>query len=64
MLKTTNGPSGSDNQQEIYAIFRVFNLGTQSTGLKIYIDPEQQRRTGKLKFTTTDKYAVIPGIGA
>jgi len=63
MLKATNGPSGSDNQGEIYAIFRVFNLGTESTGLRIYIDPEQQRRAGKLKFMT-DQFRVIPGFGA
>ena len=60
MQKTTNGPSGNDKQDEIYTIFRVFNLGKESTGLRIYIDPEEQRRVGKLKFTTK-KYAVVPG---
>ena len=60
MQRTTNGPLGNSKQQEIYTIFRVFNLGKEPTGLRIYIDPEEQRRAGKLKFTT-DKYAVVPG---
>jgi len=60
MQETTNGPSGNNRQDEIYTIFRVFNLGKESTGLRIYIDPEEQRRVGKLKFTT-NKYAVVPG---
>lgn len=63
MLRTTNGPSGGDNQHEVYVIFRVFNLGAESTGLAIYVDPEEQRRTGKLKFMTTGQYTVIPGVG-
>lgn len=63
MLRSTNGPSGNENQDVVYAIFRVFNLGTGATGLKIYVDPEQQRRTGKLKFIA-DRYTVVPGPGA
>ena len=35
MIQTTNGESGSNNQHEVYAVFRVFNLGTESTGLRI-----------------------------
>ena len=62
MLRTTNGPSGSENQHEVYAVFRVFNLGTVATGLRIYVDPEEQRRTGKLRFTTTENYTVVPGV--
>lgn len=62
MQENTNGPSGNDKQDNIYTIFRVFNLGKESTGLKIYMDPEEQRRLGKLKFTTK-KYAVVPGSG-
>lgn len=63
MLRTTNGPSGSDNQGAVYVIFRVFNLGAKSTGLEIYVDPEEQRRTRKLKFITTGQYTVVPGMG-
>ncbi len=63
MIQTTNGPSGSSNQHEVYAVFRVFNLGTESTGLRIYLDPEEQRRTGKLRFATTVTHAVVPAPG-
>lgn len=63
MRTTTNGPSGSDNQHEVYVVFRVFNLGMESTGLQIYVDPEQQRRSGRLRFFTRAKYVVIPGVG-
>lgn len=63
MLSTTNGPSGFNNRHEIYVLFRVFNLGTESTGLKIYVDPEQQRRSGKLKFITDGTYMVIAAAG-
>jgi len=59
MEKTTNGPQGDQNQTAIYALFRVFRLGKGSMGLKIYIDPAEQRRVGKLAFTS-EKYAVFP----
>lgn len=60
MHMTTNGPTGCDNQHAIYVILRVFNLGTESTGLMIYVNPEEQRRTGRLKFKTDATYAVVP----
>ena len=63
MARTTNGPAGSTNQHEVYAVFRVFNLGTELTGLKIYLDPEEQRKTGNLIFGTDAPYAVVPGAG-
>lgn len=62
MQRTSNGPSGNSNQSEIYAVFRVFNLGKDSMGLRIYIDPEEQRKAGKLRFTT-DKWVVVPMPG-
>jgi hypothetical protein len=49
---------GGDDK--IYALFRVFNLGQQNMGLKIYIDPEEQRRLGILRFAA-DQYVVTPG---
>jgi hypothetical protein len=60
MLENTNGVSGTENQGVIYALFRVFNLGKESMGLKIFIDPEQQRSRGVLRFTA-DKYTITPG---
>jgi hypothetical protein len=59
MENTTNGPGEDQNQTTIYALFRVFNLGRSSMGLKIYVDPAEQRRVGKLTFTS-EKYAVVP----
>lgn len=59
MKKTTNGPEGKQNQAAVYALFRVYNLGRSSMGLKIYMDPAEQRRAGKLAFTWA-KYAVVP----
>jgi len=59
MDETTNGPQGNKNQTTVYALFRVFGLGRSSMGLKIYVDPAEQRRLGKLSFTS-EKYAVVP----
>jgi hypothetical protein len=59
MDSTTNGPPGNQNQSAVYALFRVFGLGRSSMGLKIYIDPAEQKRLGKLAFTS-EKYSVIP----
>lgn len=59
MESTTNGPRGNENQSTVYALFRVFGLGRSSMGLKIYIDPAEQKRLGKLSFTS-EKYSVIP----
>lgn len=50
---------GSNN---IYLIFRVFSLGSNSgTGLKIYLDPATLREKGELKFNA-DYYAVTPAF--
>ena len=46
---------------DIYLIFRVFNLGNASgTGLKIYFDPATLKSQGDLNLRA-DKYAVTPG---
>jgi hypothetical protein len=59
MENSTNGPTGDQNQTVVYVLFRVFSLGRSSMGLKIYVDPAEQRRVGKLSFTS-EKYAVAP----
>ncbi len=59
MESTTNGLQGNENQSAVYALFRVFGLGRNSMGLKIYIDPAEQRRLGKLAFTS-EEYFVTP----
>jgi hypothetical protein len=60
MVETSNGLEGDQDQSTIYALFRVFNLGRSSMGPKIYIDPAEQKRFGKLIFTA-EKYAVPGG---
>lgn len=59
MQDSTNGPQGNENQSVVYALFRVFGLGRSSMGLKIYMDPAEQKRLGKLAFTSKN-YSVIP----
>lgn len=59
MESKTNGPNGVKSQTAVHALFRVFNLGSSPMGLKIYMDPAEQRRVGKLSFTS-EKYAVTP----
>jgi len=45
----------------VYLIVRVFNLGLTGMGLKLYIDPANLRRKGKLVFRS-DQYEVLPGL--
>lgn len=41
-------------------IFRVFNLGSNSIGVKLLVDPEGMRQRGELVFTA-ETWSVIPG---
>ena len=45
--------------ESIYMIFRVFNLGSKNAGLRIYADPDQLRRDGKLKFAA-NRWTITP----
>lgn len=45
----------------IYIIFRVFNIGTDSVGMKVYVDPERMRRR-HLVFTA-ETWSIVPGSG-
>ena len=45
---------------DIYIIMRVFNLGKDNVGLKLYVDPSTMEREGTLKFEP-DHYIVTPG---
>jgi hypothetical protein len=56
MGRLTNGASGTQNQDTIYVIFRVFNLNNDDIGLKIYVDPERLKQTGELMFTWNRSY--------
>ena len=53
MQKYTNSNANSRRAEEIYVIFRVFNLRKDSIGLKILVDPESIRQRGELEFTPT-----------
>ncbi|KAK8133494.1 hypothetical protein PG984_005506 [Apiospora sp. TS-2023a] len=50
------------NSSTIYVIFRVFNLGQDNMGLKIYLDPEALRVSEALKFTA-ESWSVVPTYG-
>lgn len=63
MQRSTNGALGNQNQVVIYTIFRVYNLGKETTAVKIYVDPEEHRKTKMLHFST-EKWAVVPLVGS
>lgn len=63
MRESTNGASGNQNQSVIYTVFRVYNLGKNTTALKIYIDPEEHRRTNTLRFSE-EGWTVVPSVGS
>lgn len=45
---------------EIYIILRVFNLGQDNIGMRLYVDPATMKRNGQLKFDAAS-YIVTPG---
>ncbi|RMZ78170.1 hypothetical protein DV738_g4087, partial [Chaetothyriales sp. CBS 135597] len=52
----------SARPDRVYIVFRVFNVGTDTTpGLRIYINPEMMRKSHHLVFTPT--WSVVPGKG-
>lgn len=59
MDMTIGGP-GDAESPSIYIVFRVFGLGGERIGLKLYVDPEALRRKRALDFNA-DKYEVTPG---
>jgi hypothetical protein len=48
-----------ESSDEIYIIFRVYQLNKETMGVRIYIDPESLRQQGRLVFTA-DSYNVVP----
>ncbi len=46
---------------EIYIILRVFNLGQDSIGMRLYVDPMTMKREGQLLFEPSS-YIVTPGV--
>jgi hypothetical protein len=50
-------------EPEIYVVFRVYYLGKESMGLKIYVDPESLRQEERLIFSP-ESYSVYPSLVA
>jgi hypothetical protein len=50
-------------EPEIYVVFRVYYLGKESMGLKIYVDPESLRQEQRLVFSP-ESYSVYPSLAA
>lgn len=48
-------------EPEIYMIFRVYYLGSEGMGLKVYVNPESLRQEGRLIFSP-ESYSVYPGV--
>ncbi|KAK8076963.1 hypothetical protein PG996_003133 [Apiospora saccharicola] len=59
-MQENTGTTG--NSSTIYVIFRVYNLGQDNMGLKIYLDPEALRVSEALKFTA-ESWSVVPTYG-
>ena len=43
----------------MYIILRVFNIGQERIGIRVYVDPELMRITNELEFTP-ETYSVVP----
>ncbi|KAI1633135.1 hypothetical protein F4809DRAFT_624584 [Biscogniauxia mediterranea] len=59
VLTADNVARNNNNPSRIYAIFRVYHLGQDNMGLRIYFDPESLRLSGKLEFTA-ETWSVVP----
>ncbi|KNG81405.1 hypothetical protein ANOM_010513, partial [Aspergillus nomiae NRRL 13137] len=62
MQSFSGGASGSGGSENIYIIFRVFNIGTNSVAMKVYVDPERMRTNQHLLFTA-ENWSIVPGSG-
>ncbi|KAJ5714225.1 uncharacterized protein N7483_011406 [Penicillium malachiteum] len=54
----------ASNYSEIYMICRVFFIQGPDVGMCVYVDPEQLRQSGELKFkfhNNTGHWSVVPG---
>lgn len=48
-----------ERAHEVYVILRVYNLGRENMGMKIYVDPAKLESSGALRFEA-DQYTVSP----
>ncbi|KAI0136379.1 ino80 chromatin remodeling complex protein [Xylariales sp. AK1849] len=51
----------AESRDTIYVIFRVYNLGQDNMGVRIYLDPETLRLSEQLRFTA-ETWSVVPKI--
>lgn len=49
--------------KNIYVIMRVFNLGQEDMGMRIYVDPATMEQNGELQFQA-ETYTVVPAAEA
>jgi hypothetical protein len=61
MQKYTRSNDEGRRTDSVYVIFRVFNLGNDSIGLKVLVDPESIRQRGELAFTAEAWSVVAKG---
>ena len=47
--------------RNIYVILRVFDLGQEDMGMRIYVDPATMERNGELEFQA-ETYTVAPAV--
>ncbi|KAB8229009.1 uncharacterized protein BDW43DRAFT_289566 [Aspergillus alliaceus] len=62
MQSSSEDASGTGGSERIYIIFRVFNIGTNSVAMKVFVDPESMRRSRHLLFTA-ETWSIVPGSG-
>ena len=62
MQEKSNGESGLDHPDCIYVVFRVFNLGQEPIGMRLYVDPDVIRARRELLFTA-ESWTIVPGPG-
>ncbi|KKZ64488.1 hypothetical protein EMCG_09530 [[Emmonsia] crescens] len=60
MQNTSHGESSSEDLDSIYVILRVFNVGQDSAGMKVYVDPDFMRERRELSFPA-ETWSVVPG---
>ncbi|KAK6840970.1 hypothetical protein PG987_001830 [Apiospora arundinis] len=51
--------ASQQSPDRIYLIFRVYNIGRSSIGLRILVDPEHLKQTGTLEFTANTWSVII-----
>ncbi|KAK3367905.1 hypothetical protein B0H63DRAFT_489977 [Podospora didyma] len=59
-VQSNNNNTQSRQTDGLYVVFRVYNLGKDSVGVKVLVDPESLRQRGELAFTART-WSVVTG---